>query len=68
MVVCENIRTFAIDKRKVLLQKQLNIKVMVTIKFINTNGKGQITVKDSQKEDVINSLLAVGYGILKIEQ
>lgn len=41
---------------------------MITIKFINVNGKGQITVKDSQKEDVINMLLAVGYGILKIEQ
>lgn len=41
---------------------------MVTIKFINENGKGQITVKEIQKEDVINSLLAVGYGILKIEQ
>lgn len=38
---------------------------MVTIKFINVNGKGQMTVKDSQKENVINSLLAVGYGILK---
>lgn len=34
---------------------------MVTIKFTNVNGKGQ-------KESVINSLLAVGYGILKIEQ
>ena len=41
---------------------------MVTIKFINEDGKGQITVKESQKENVINSLLAVGYGILKIEQ
>lgn len=41
---------------------------MVTIKFINENGKGQMTIKESQKEDVINSLLAVGYGILKIEQ
>lgn len=41
---------------------------MVTIKFINLKGKGQITVKDSQKEDTINRLLAVGYGILKIEQ
>lgn len=41
---------------------------MITIKFINENGKGQVTVKESQKEDVINSLLAVGYGILKIEQ
>lgn len=41
---------------------------MVTIKFINVEGKGQVTVKDSQKEDVINRLLAVGYGILKIEQ
>lgn len=28
---------------------------MVTIKFINVNGKGQMTVKDSQKENVINS-------------
>ena len=43
-------------------------KIMVTIKFINVNGKGQMTVKDSQKENVINSLLAVGYGILGIEQ
>ena len=41
---------------------------MCTIKFINVNGKGQMTVKDCQKENVINSLLAVGYGILKIEQ
>lgn len=41
---------------------------MVTIKFINVNGKGQMTVKDSQKESVINSLLAVGYGILSIEK
>ena len=41
---------------------------MVTIKFINANGKGQMTVKDSQKENVVNSLLAVGYCILKIEQ
>lgn len=41
---------------------------MVTIKFINANGKGQVTVKNSQKENVINNLLAVGYGILKIEQ
>ena len=41
---------------------------MITIKFINENGKGQITVKGSQKENVINSLLAVGYGILKIKQ
>jgi len=41
---------------------------MVTIKFINETGKSQITVKDSQKENVINMLLAVGYGILKIEQ
>lgn len=48
--------------------KHLNYKIMVTIKFINVNGKGQMTVKDSQKENVINSLLAVGYGILKIEQ
>lgn len=41
---------------------------MITIKFINENGKGQITVKESQKENVINSLIAVGYAILKIEQ
>lgn len=41
---------------------------MVTIKFINENGHGQVTVKDSLKESVINSLLATGYGILKIEQ
>ena len=68
MVVCEKIRTFVLDKRKVLLQKQLNIKIMITIKFISVNGKGQITVKDSQKENVINNLLAVGYGILAIEQ
>ena len=39
---------------------------MVTIKFINENGEGQMTVNDYQKENVINSLLAVGYGILKI--
>lgn len=41
---------------------------MVVIKFINENGKGQMAIKESQKEDVINSLLAVGYGILKIEE
>lgn len=41
---------------------------MVTIKFIDVSGKGQVTVKDSQKENVINNLLAVGYGILSIEQ
>lgn len=41
---------------------------MVTIKFIDVNGKGQVTVKDSQKEDVITRLLAVGYGILGIEE
>ena len=40
---------------------------MVTITFINANNKGQITVKDSQKENVINNLLAVGYSILKIK-
>ena len=39
---------------------------MVTIKFINDNGEGQMTVNDYQKENVINSLLAVGYAILKI--
>lgn len=41
---------------------------MVTIKFIKENDKSQMTVKDSLKEDVINSLLAVGYGILEIEE
>lgn len=41
---------------------------MVTIKFINLDGKGQMTVKDSQKENVIDSLLAVGYCILSIEK
>ena len=41
---------------------------MVTIKFIGVNGKGQMTVKDSQKENVITNLLAVGYVILSIEQ
>lgn len=41
---------------------------MVTIKFINVSGKGQVTVKDIQKENVINNLLAVGYCILGIEQ
>ena len=39
---------------------------MVTIKFINVNGKGQMTVKDSQIENVINSLIAVGYVIISI--
>lgn len=41
---------------------------MVTIKFIGVKGKGQMTVKDSQKENVITSLLAVGYCILGIEK
>lgn len=41
---------------------------MVTIKFIDVNGEGQVTVKDSQKESVITSLRAVGYGILSIEE
>ena len=41
---------------------------MVTIKFIGINGKGQMTVKDIQKENVITSLLAVGYCILGIEK
>lgn len=40
---------------------------MVTIKFINVNGKSQITITDTQKENVINSLLALGYVILIIE-
>ena len=42
------------------------MKAMVTIKFINLNGQGQMTVKAYQKENVIASLLAVGYVILKI--
>lgn len=41
---------------------------MITIKFIGVYGKGQMTVKDSQKENVITSLLAVGYCILGIEK
>lgn len=41
---------------------------MITIKFINENGEGQMTIKESQKEQVINCLLGVGYGILKIEE
>ena len=41
---------------------------MVTIKFIGVSGKGQMTVKDTQKENVITSLLAVGYCILGIEK
>ena len=41
---------------------------MITIKFIGVNGKGQMTVKDSQKENVITSLLAVGYCLLGIEK
>lgn len=40
---------------------------MVTIQFINSNGQGQMTVKASQKDNVIASLLSVGYVILKIE-
>ena len=41
---------------------------MITIEFINENGKGNITVKKSQKEYVLECLLGVGYGILKIEE
>ena len=41
---------------------------MVTIKFINAKGQGQMTVNDSQKNNAINSLLAVGYAILNINQ
>lgn len=41
---------------------------MITIRFINVDGEGQVTVKKSQQESVIDSLLAVGYGILKIEE
>ena len=59
-------RIFATDLETKL--NPLKYEIMVTIKFINVNGKGQMTVKESQKENVINSLLAVGYGILKIEQ
>lgn len=59
-------RIFATEIRNKV--KQLNIKIMVTIKFIGVNGKGQMTVKDSQKENVITSLLAVGYCILGIEK
>ena len=62
----EKSRIFAMWLRNKV--EQLKIKIMVTIKFINVNGKGQMTVKESQKENVINSLLAVGYGILSIEQ
>ena len=39
---------------------------MVTIKFINAKGQGQMTITASQKENVIASLLAVGYVILQI--
>lgn len=59
-------RIFATEIRNKV--KQLNMKIMVTIKFIGVNGKGQMTVKDSQKENVITSLLAVGYCILGIEK
>lgn len=41
---------------------------MVTIKFINLDGKGQMTIKESQKENVINSLLKIGYSVLSVEQ
>lgn len=41
---------------------------MITIKFIGLQGEGQVTIKNSQKKDVIDMLLAVGYGILKIEE
>lgn len=41
---------------------------MVTIKFINVNSKGQMTIKDSQKEHVLNTLLSLGYSILSIEE
>ena len=41
---------------------------MVTIQFINAKGQGQMTVNDFQKENAINSLLAVGYAILKINK
>ena len=65
-MVSQNCCIFATQLRNKV--EQLKYKIMVTIKFINVNGKGQMTVKDSQKENVVNSLLAVGYGILKIEQ
>lgn len=41
---------------------------MITIKFIGVDGKGQMAVKDSQKESAITSLLSVGYCILGIEK
>ena len=39
---------------------------MVTIKFISANGQHQLTVSDSQKNNAINTLLVLGYVILKI--
>lgn len=41
---------------------------MVTIEFSGKYGSGEVTVKGSQKESVIDSLRAVGYNILKIEE
>ena len=39
---------------------------MVTINFINAKGQHQLTVSDSQKKNAINTLLVLGYVILKI--
>lgn len=40
---------------------------MVTVRFLSMTGCSQITVKESQQENVINALLGVGYVILGIE-
>ena len=40
---------------------------MTTIKFIKSGHKGQMTVENSKKNEVINSLLAVGYAIVNIK-
>lgn len=50
------------------MQYKIKDIAMITIKFIDINGQGQMTVSDSQKDNVINSLLAVGYVILDIIQ
>lgn len=41
---------------------------MITIKFISKEDLGQVTVKESQVENVIHSLIAVGYRILEVEK
>ena len=48
------------------LQYKIKDIAMVTIKFINAKGQGQMTITASHKENVIASLLAVGYVILQI--